>query len=251
MFEAHLLTSFFYMSFMRLFFFFMLLPSALFGQEASQYVRFDKEELLGLFDPAMHPDFVVIEPAYTSKKSISLRKEVYQAFVAMHQAAKKDGINLVILSATRNFDYQKSIWERKWKDPANSKLNPQDRAKVILKYSSMPGSSRHHWGTDIDMNSLSPSYFSSGKGAKEYEWLRKNAGSFGFVQTYTSKSSGRTGYEEEQWHWSYIPLAGSMLEAYNNVITYADFKGFLGAETAAEMRMIEDYVNGVSSEAKK
>ncbi|MFM9004881.1 MAG: D-alanyl-D-alanine carboxypeptidase family protein [Flavobacteriales bacterium] len=40
-----------------------------------------------------------------------------------------------------------------------------------MKFSSMPGTSRHHWGTDIDLNSVEPSYFLSGKGLLIYQWL--------------------------------------------------------------------------------
>ena len=55
-------------------------------------------------------------------------------------------------------------------------------AKTILLYSSMPTTSRHHWGTDMDINSLENSYFASGQGLKEYTWLKKNAAKFGFCQ---------------------------------------------------------------------
>ncbi|NQX92085.1 MAG: D-alanyl-D-alanine carboxypeptidase family protein, partial [Flavobacteriales bacterium] len=76
-----------------------------------------KDELLGRFNPAQHEDFVKISSEYTSKSNIYLRKEAYTAFQEMEEAAQKDGINLTIISATRNFNYQKSIWERKWDKP--------------------------------------------------------------------------------------------------------------------------------------
>ncbi|NJK84501.1 MAG: M15 family metallopeptidase [Saprospiraceae bacterium] len=52
------------------------------------------------------------------------------------------------------------------KTAAATTPNPQERALKILKYSSMPGTSRHHWGTDIDLNSFSNSYFEQGEGKK-------------------------------------------------------------------------------------
>ena len=38
----------------------------------------------------------------------------------------------------------------------------------------MPSTSRHHWGTDLDLNNLNNSYFTSGKGKKIYKGSEKN-----------------------------------------------------------------------------
>lgn len=64
---------------------------------------------MGQFDPKSHPDFIRIEPQFTSKQNSYLRKECYEAFKRMHAAAAADGVNLLIVSATRNFQYQKGI----------------------------------------------------------------------------------------------------------------------------------------------
>ena len=110
----------------------------------------------------------------------------------------------------------------------------------------MPMCSRHHWGTDLDLNSLENSYFSSGKGLKIYEWLTKHAPDYGFCQVYTNKKiNNRTGYEEEKWHWSYMPIARQNLMRYNKTVKITDIKGFLGWETASEVNIIEAYVNGI------
>jgi len=212
---------------------------------------YTKEELLGKFNPSKHASFTLIEPAYTSKTGIYLREEAYEAFKQMHRAAAASHVSLTILSATRNFDAQKAIWERKWKRPQYEGKQDLDRITDILKFSSMPGTSRHHWGTDIDLNSLEPAYFKSGKGLAVYQWLQAHAAEFGFYQTYTSKLNGRLGYEEEAWHWSYIPLSGPMLKAYSASINYSDLVGFSGSESASKARVIEDFVNGIDSNLLK
>jgi len=204
-----------------------------------------KEELLGKFVPADHPDFVRLTPTEANRNELYLRKEVRDAFARMQEAAAKDGISLTILSATRNFEYQKGIWERKWDLPKYSGWSSERKARDILNYSSMPGSSRHHWGTDIDFNSVELRYWQSVTGKKVYAWLRTRAEEFGFCQTYTDKSAGRTGYEEEQWHWSYFPLSIHYLVEYNRQVRYDDLNGFSGAIEAERIRLIEDYVNGV------
>jgi len=215
----------------------------------------EKDYLLGKFDPATHSQFVQLKDDHTqgSARGAYLRIETYQAFIKMREAAKKDGVSLVIISATRNFDSQKRIWENKWEGRTlvegknlTTIHDKKERARLILLYSSMPTTSRHHWGTDMDLNSLENSYFDSGEGLKIYQWLTTHAAEYGFCQPYTSKKSGRSGYEEEKWHWSYLPLSSELLKQYKQLITYSDIKGFAGSEVAKAMQVIDKYVEGVA-----
>lgn len=203
---------------------------------------FDKVVLMGEFEPDSQPGFSRVPASYSLKESAYLRTEVVEAFVKMARSAEKDGISLRIISATRNKEYQVDIWERKFSSLSGSSL---EKSKEILHYSSMPGTSRHHWGTDFDLNSVEPAFFESGAGAKLYTWLSKNAAKYGFFQPYTKQNSGRTGYHEEKWHWSYYPTARIMLKAYNHVVTPEMIQGFLGAETAIDLNVIDLYVNGI------
>lgn len=209
--------------------------------------NYTKDFVLGKFNYKKDSSFVKISNNHSSK-TIYLNKEVYDAFQEMHRSAKKNGINLIVISGTRNFYEQKSIWERKWNRYKN--LKPLERAKKILEYSSMPTTSRHHWGTDLDLINLNNSYFENGKGKEEYEWLVKNANDFGFYQVYTNKENGRTGYNLEKWHWSFLPLASRYLNYYNENITYSDIRDFKGSELAEKAKMISGYVNGISLKAK-
>ncbi|MDW3648141.1 MAG: M15 family metallopeptidase [Bacteroidia bacterium] len=218
--------------------------------------------LLGRFDPAKHEDFEKITATHGAGSGLGayLHKETLAAFKEMHAAAKEEGVKLTIRSATRNFFRQKQIWEAKWtgarkvggKDLSKSKPDPTDRATEILLFSSMPGTSRHHWGTDMDLNAFENSYFASGKGLKEYEWLKAHAAEYGFGQPYTEKGEGKRpfGYEEEKWHWSYLPLARKLLKAYSAQIVPTDIQGFKGAEVAEELKVIERYVEGIAPECK-
>ncbi len=215
----------------------------------------DKKYLLGQFNYKSEKNFVKVEAQYGNKEDMYLQKEVYEAFLKMRIAALKDGITLIIVSATRNFNEQKTIWEAKW--TGNKLVNgenlsltvkdPNERAKIILNYSSMPGTSRHHWGTDIDINSINKDYFSSEKGNKVYEWLMTNAATYGFCQPYNEKNNLRpNGYEEEKWHWSYISIANQYLSDYKKTITYKDITGFMGSETSITLDIIKNYILGIN-----
>lgn len=219
---------------------------------------FDIKYITGKFNQRKHPDFVRLDDRYCAYPDMYLRKEVYAAFLKMRIAAKKEGIKLVIRSATRNFFTQKRIWENKWtgkkaiaggENLAQTTKNPVLRAKKILRYSSMPGSSRHHWGTDIDLNDLANSYFEKGKGYKMYQWMLKNAHGFGFYLVYTEKGPKRkTGYNEERWHWTYLPTSKKIMAKAKELLKDEDFKGFLGAKTAPKIHIVKNYVLGINPE---
>ena len=213
------------------------------------------EYIMGKFEPSKDSNFVKIASAYTYKSNIYLHKEAYKAFLAMHAAAQLDSVSLRIISATRSFRDQRSIWEAKWNGAtrlsdgtnASSISDFDQRALRILEYSSMPGSSRHHWGTDIDLNNLNNPYFEKGKGKKEYDWLVANAARFGFCQPYTPKGADRPdGYNEEKWHWSYLPLAKQYQASARQLLKNEDIQGFAGAEVAPNIDVVKKYVFGIN-----
>ena len=214
--------------------------------DSIQKKTYSKEELLGRFEPSKHPDFTAIQKAHTSKSGIYMQREAYVAFQRMYAAAKQEGLAIVIISATRNFDYQKGIWEKKWLREKYKGMSDRDKVADILKYSSMPGTSRHHWGTDVDFNSVELNYWKSGMGAQLHSWLVQHGAEYGFYQTYTDKAQGRSGYEEEKWHWSYLPIAKEMHRQYRTTIQYSDISGFSGCKEAANVKVFETYVDGIA-----
>ncbi len=203
--------------------------------------------LMGKFDPSKHKRFARIEDKYTNKHNVFLDKDAYSAFLKMYDAAYKDGYKLMIVSATRPFDYQKRIWERNWAKRAKIK-DPVKRALDILKFSSMPGTSRHHWGTEIDLNVLENSYYADGEGKKIFDWMTKNAGKYGFCRPYTA---GRPfGYNEEKWHWSYKPISKIYTQFAKENMKDEYINGFNGAETAKRIQVTKKYILGINQECK-
>ncbi len=204
--------------------------------------QFSKSLLLGKFNPAQDSNFVLIPEYMASNKSMYCHRETFQAYLAMLDSALCEGITLTIVSATRNFDRQKQIWDRKWQ---NTQGNDSIKVRSIMRYSSMPGTSRHHWGTDLDFISVEPDYWTHGEGLRIYNWLCANAHKFGFFQPYTADPT-RTGYAEERWHWSYAPLSKLYLEAYKQKITAEDITGFSGSYLVDSLGIIQSHVFGIS-----
>jgi len=158
--------------------------------------------------------------------SILLERNTYYAFKKMEDAAKKDGFNLKIVSAYRGYERQKHIWNNKYNKFTNThSLEPLKAIKEIIRYSTIPGTSRHHWGTDIDIidenysdqeNVLMTSKFE--KGGVFYnvkKWLDLNSEKFGFYITYNNNPN-RKGFDYEPWHYSYAPVSIKILDILMN-----------------------------------
>ncbi len=220
----------------------------------------------GQFTPSNHNSFINLDKTQIphSRKNMYLRKETARAFSKLLQAFHREhpNIEIIIISATRNFYAQRRIWSGKWNGTRKvmgvadiRKIkDPVKKAKHILDYSSMPGTSRHHWGTDFDINNLHNRYFEKGKGKIIYSWLVKNAGKFGFGQPYTAGSKrGYKGYKEEKWHWSYLPLSTKYLKTWNRLYETETkkFKGqmnFPGAKSSIFLAPV--YVNAIDRACK-
>jgi LAS superfamily LD-carboxypeptidase LdcB len=218
----------------------------------------EKQYLTGRFVPSEHKHFTNLRSAgVPSEPWTFLRVEAASALKRLFDDfhAENPGVPFFVRSAARSFNDQKKIWGDKWSGRVlvfGKRLNAAypdhlDRAREILRFSSMPGTSRHHWGSDFDLNELNNAYYSSGPGKKLYDWLKANAHKYGFFQPYTS---GRErGYEEERWHWSYAPLSCVFLKRWNNVY-HQSFRGemlnglFEGSKAAAGLAV--EYANAVS-----
>jgi len=217
----------------------------------NNFEKIEKNILQGKFDYKKDSNFSIVNSKYSSK-TIYLRNEVLLKFDLMYNAALKDGIKLIIISGTRSFNHQKYIWDRKWAKNI-LKMDSISSVKEIMKYSSMPSTSRHHWGTDIDLNNLENSYFEKGEGKKIFDWLVENAFKYGFHMTYDNQEeTKRTGYKMEKWHWSYMPISEQFLIQFNEYIKCDNISSFKGSKFAChqEVDVIKNFVNGINSDFK-
>ena len=172
------------------------------------------EELIGKGNPILFGD------------TYKLQEEAHLALLKMKKEALKENIAIQVVSSYRNFDHQKRIWERKFERYRNQGLSEENTIKKIIEYSTIPGTSRHHWGTDIDIvdgnvhppkNMLRAVHFHrDGEYIYLRRWLEKHASRFGFYLVYTDDSK-RKGFKYEPWHYSYKPLSQPYLQSYRNL----------------------------------
>lgn len=184
---------------------------------------------LGQSTPTLHDNALLgKEELTTSHPEYTLLPLVAKAFEKMQAAAMKDQIDIKIVSSFRSYTAQKRIWNRKYKRFMQEGYSGEEAIRKIIEYSTLPGTSRHHWGTDIDIidgsktvegDVLLEEHFHGGAYKELHQWLRKNALTFGFDIVYT-KDSLRKGFFYEPWHYSYAPLAKDYLKSYqeNNML---------------------------------
>ncbi|QJT28351.1 M15 family metallopeptidase [Aeromonas media] len=153
------------------------------------------------------------------------------AFNDMQVAAAYEGFNLQAASSWRGFERQLAIWNGKWRgerpllDADNQpldalQLDDMERLHAILRWSALPGTSRHHWGTDLDIYdpdslpvgtrlALEPwEYEAGGWFADLGEWLGDHMADFGFFLPYAKPLDAAQGVAYEPWHISFAPESG-------------------------------------------
>ena len=176
-----------------------------------------------------------------------LQAEAVKAFQGLQQSAVNNGFNLQPASSFRDFARQQLIWngkfsgERKVHDDFGTalelgQLDDWQKCLAILRWSALPGASRHHWGTEIDI--FDPDLLPQGQTLQLEPWEYEKGGYFfelsefltenlphfdfalPFMQMPKNKKIGR-----EPWHISYLPLAeqakqrfskGVLLQAWEN-----------------------------------
>ncbi|MCZ6831047.1 MAG: M15 family metallopeptidase [Gammaproteobacteria bacterium] len=164
----------------------------------------------------------------------ALQTACWEAFGQLQQAAIADGFDLQIASAFRSFERQLEIWNSKVRGerPVHDdqgvnldldKLEPLEKVHAIMRFSALPGASRHHWGTDLDVFDaavvpvdyqvqLSPAEVApDGIFAGLHAWLDVRIAAdqaFGFERPYGVDGGG---VAPERWHLSYAPLARDYL----------------------------------------
>ena len=160
----------------------------------------------------------------TTRDGFQLQPEAATAFENMRAAALKDSIVLKVVSSFRDYMTQKRIWNKKYQRFTAEGMSPEAAIEKIIEYSTLPGTSRHHWGTDIDLvlgdievegDVLLEEHFHQGGPYEKLRlWMENNASNFGFILVYTNEDE-RKGFKYEPWHYSYAPLSIPNLKRYS------------------------------------
>lgn len=179
-----------------------------------------------------------------------LHTNIVNDFVALQSAAASAGFDLCIASSFRDFNRQSAIWNAKFSNKRvvlnkaqqavelNS-LSDIEKCTAIMLYSALPGASRHHLGTDLDIFDksavsddyelqLTPDeYQHGGPFAELSQWLDTHLAEFGFYRPYQHDLGG---VAPELWHISHIAQSEQLMrhlsvEVLHNCIKESDLLG--------------------------
>ena len=225
--------------------------------------NFEIEKLMTFPTIEIH-QLLGLDASHLNPSPIRLEKETAIAFRKMKTAASKADIHIDIASGYRSFEHQKQIWERKYNHLSKTMPAPEAISEIIT-YSSIPGTSRHHWGTDIDLIDtnvkmpkrdllLEKNYHGTGAFSKLNTWMNDHAEDFGFKLVYT-KDQKRTGFNYEPWHYSYAPKSKAYLkfqlkETYQKAWNNLEFKGKPKLTAKFMNSYFKNYSEGVNPELK-
>ncbi len=203
----------------------------------------------------------------------SLHHAVAEPLLRLRSAAAAAGFDLVPLSSFRDFDRQLVIWNAKLRGERELRgadgelldarvLDDEARVRAVLHWSALPGASRHHWGTDIDVidASVLPAgyrprlvpgeYQAGGMFAGLNAWLTRHAAQYGFFRPY---ATWRGGVQPEPWHLSHAPVAGVAhaafsVEVLRDALVGVDMEAHAVVEPMLEA-IVERYVRNVDAPA--
>lgn len=156
----------------------------------------NSDELLGHLSYEEAPQSEL--KAISSDGHFKLREAAADKFLQMQEAARRDGVNLSIISAFRTVEEQNQLF---------FKVKEQ-RGQVVSKraeVSAPPGYSEHHTGYAIDIgdaNAPSTNLNQDFENTKAFQWLEKNASSYSFELSFTKNNPQGVNYEP--WHWRFV-----------------------------------------------
>ena len=164
----------------------------------------------------------------------ALHADALTAFLDMKADAARAGIDVAITSAFRDFAAQQRIWDMKYRGERplyDEHGNARERAVLsehalidaIMCWSAVPGASRHHWGTELDLIDraampegyrvqLVPAECAAGAVFHPLHcWLDANLARYGYFRPY---GTFRGGVRPEPWHVSFaavsVPALGAL-----------------------------------------
>ncbi|MFC0297201.1 M15 family metallopeptidase [Geobacillus jurassicus] len=126
-----------------------------------------------------------------------MRAEAAAALEEMFAAARRDGVELVAVSAYRSYERQQALFAEEVRQKGEEKA---------VQAVAHPGQSEHQTGLAVDISSRSAGYqLTEAFGAtKEGQWVAAHAHEYGFIIRYPKGKEAVTGYKYEPWHLRYV-----------------------------------------------
>lgn len=166
---------------------------------------------------------ILSEYTLNKKQEYRVHVDVVYFLQNMIDDARKEGLDLLIISAYRSFETQTSL-------KARNKLTYG--ANTANRFVAEQGYSEHQLGTTVDLTTTKIADTSmSFELTPEYRWLQENAYKYGFILSYPK---GNAYYAYEPWHWRFVGRALATQLHIDNIYFYN-----------LDQRFIDEYLVGM------
>lgn len=187
--------------------------------EVSEDYEFDSSDWRLVLVNKQHP----IPEGYefnlgTIKSGMQCDERIIDDLLLMMQAAKEEGVNLVIQSPYRTLGRQEYLFNKKIKAYMGQGLSYMDAYKVASQAVTVPGSSEHQIGLSIDITSDTYTLLNEGFGDTEAGmWLAEHSCEYGFNLRYPRGKEYITSIEYEPWHFRYVGREAAVIMKEENI----------------------------------
>lgn len=202
-------------------------------------------------------------------KEFLIHRDVKAPLTALIENAQVNGFNFSIASSFRDYHRQAMIWNAKFSGKRSildsdsqpldsSKLTEIEKIHAIMRWSALPGASRHHWGCELDVYAhnylpqdtqlqLEPWEYQTGHQKEFNQWLTETMPQFGFYRPYQNDLGG---VAIEPWHISHIDTGHEMLAqlSVEKLKQTWDKHPFLGVESISQHAesLYNRYISNIS-----
>ena len=142
---------------------------------------------------------------------------------AMLQAAKDEGVYLMVCSPYRDIKLQEKLFERKIKLHMGNGYSYLEAYKKASQIVTVPGASEHQIGLALDI--VSNDYTALNEGFEKTsagKWLKEHCKEYGFILRYPKGKEFITGIDYEPWHFRYVGKEAATI-IMDNGITLEEF----------------------------
>ncbi len=137
---------------------------------------------------------------YDGESCKYLDSRITKYFENMCKAAKDDGVKLWSVSAYRKYEKQVTLFNNKVNRLKSSGMDDATARIEAAKVVAIPGTSEHHLGLAVDINSVEESF----EKTAAFRWLQENAADYGFIMRYPKDKQDITKIIYEPWHYRYV-----------------------------------------------
>lgn len=144
---------------------------------------------------------------------------IYSYLQEMFDAAKEEGLYLIVREGYRTAEEQEEIFNGKVQAYRNEGYSKARAKRLAKKWVALPGTSEHQLGIAVDINA------DKDRSANDeaYVWLAENAHRYGFILRYPQGKEDITGTSYEPWHFRYVGIENAQV-IYEKQICLEEFR---------------------------